>query len=405
MPPVPPVTSAIPAGQRLGLRHPLQLRFLELPVLDVERLLLGKAAVRRHLRRLAHHVDRIDVELGRNACRGLVGRKGDHAHARNQVHDRIGIAHRRRICPLAALVVRLVQLAIRQHGCRDPCNEICLGFGLGSEPQHEGRDLRSQKMVGARGADGSQRLECLAADELEYFGAVVEMTHLRPARGDEAANDRHDCRRDSAPTLLTHGGHLALAEAATGGLLRGQPLARAVDHFDRGVIALLGSIAPREEAMCLEDDTAGLRVVLDELSEPETEFEAGTEPGQPADIVPVDFPGQLPAVGRRRDSNHCIRVHVIDMVAGDEAVQRRVDAGCARIHVERAVRIEPHHLVFVGRPRVLRPQAQQLVHVQRCEPVELQGPEVPAGTLDPQHFHGLAGERIDFLQLRRGIPP
>ena len=94
-----------PAGQALRLRHALQLRLLEQPVLDVEGLLLGQAAVLGDRRGAAHHVDGVDVELAGDPRRRLVLGEGDHADAGHQVdHRRSG-----RASPgcraLAALVV------------------------------------------------------------------------------------------------------------------------------------------------------------------------------------------------------------------------------------------------------------------------------------------------------------
>ena len=45
MPPAPPVTSAIAAGEALRLRHALELGLFEQPVFDVEGFLLGQAAI------------------------------------------------------------------------------------------------------------------------------------------------------------------------------------------------------------------------------------------------------------------------------------------------------------------------------------------------------------------------
>src|SRR5690349_7346353 len=84
MPPAPPVIRATRPASGLG-RHALQLGLFEQPVLDVEGFLFGKAAVGGHAGRAAHHVDGVDVEFAGNAGRGLVGRKGDHAHAGHEI--------------------------------------------------------------------------------------------------------------------------------------------------------------------------------------------------------------------------------------------------------------------------------------------------------------------------------
>ena len=68
MPPAPPVTSAILAGEALRLRHALKLRLFEQPVFDVEGFLLLQPEIVGDSRRAAHDVDRVDVELGRRSA-------------------------------------------------------------------------------------------------------------------------------------------------------------------------------------------------------------------------------------------------------------------------------------------------------------------------------------------------
>ena len=69
-------------------RHALELRFLEQPVLDVERFLLRQRDVLVDRLGAAHDFDRAVVELGRDAGLGLVLAPGDHAQARDQHHGR-----------------------------------------------------------------------------------------------------------------------------------------------------------------------------------------------------------------------------------------------------------------------------------------------------------------------------
>ena len=39
-------------------------------------------------------------------------------------------------------------------------------------------------------------------------------------------------------------------------------------------------------------------------------------------------------------------MHVINVLTRNEGMQRRVDRGCARVQVERAVRVHADHIVF-----------------------------------------------------------
>jgi hypothetical protein len=67
------------------------------------------------------------------------------------------------------------------------------------------------------------------------------------------------------------------------------------------------------------------------------------------------------------------------MRAVDEAVQRGVDAGCARVQVERAVRVQRHHdRVVVGARPVELLERQELLHIESGEAVELHRPQVAA---------------------------
>ena len=84
-------------GERLGLRHALQLGFLEQPIFDVERFLLGEADISADAGGAAHDVDRVDVEFAGDARGRLVLGEGQHADAGNQIDHRVGVAHRGRI--------------------------------------------------------------------------------------------------------------------------------------------------------------------------------------------------------------------------------------------------------------------------------------------------------------------
>ena len=81
-----------PGGERLGLRHPLELGLLERPVLDAELLRLVDRGVRRQALGAAHHVDRVDVELAGDAGGLLVLAVAEHADAGHQHDQRVGAA-------------------------------------------------------------------------------------------------------------------------------------------------------------------------------------------------------------------------------------------------------------------------------------------------------------------------
>ena len=91
-----------------------------------------------------------------------------------------------------------------------------------------------------------------------------------------------------------------------------------------------------------------VRIFARQPAKLEAELEARPPPGQPADLVAEDFPGQRLGVGGGGNGDHRVGMHVIDVRVRDEGVQRRVDRGGARIEIEGAMRKLAHHLVFVG---------------------------------------------------------
>ena len=99
-----------PPIELLLRRQPPELRLFEEPVLDVEGLLLVHRLVSVDRLGTAHDLDGAVVELGGDPRLALVLPPGDHPQPGDQHHGRVGIAHRRRIGTLAALVVGLVVL-------------------------------------------------------------------------------------------------------------------------------------------------------------------------------------------------------------------------------------------------------------------------------------------------------
>ena len=92
-------------GEFLFRWHALQLRFLEEPILDVERLLLRQCDVFVDCLSAAHHFHGTVVELRCHTRLGFVLAPGDHAETRNENDRRVWVAHRGRVRVLAAFVV------------------------------------------------------------------------------------------------------------------------------------------------------------------------------------------------------------------------------------------------------------------------------------------------------------
>src|SRR6266478_1772557 len=390
------------AGQAPGLRHALQLGLLEQPVLDVERLLLGQAHVPIDGAGAAHDVDGIDVELPRAPGGGLVLGVGQHAHPGDEVDDRVGIAHRWAVGPLAALVVPRVVVAVGLELPVERGHQL-LHAPLGIEVEHQRADLRPEEVIGAGGPQRGQRREVPAADELKDFRAVVEVADLRLLLHDFAAEHGHDGLRDGLPGLprkrlgpRSAEGHDRLA--------RGQVIRGELDDLQRARIAGLGGVGPGEETVTGEDHALRVRVLPGEGSDLEAEVEAGALPRQPADLAAEQLGGELPAAGRGGDPDHRVRVHVIDVLVRHKGVERRVDAGRAWVEVEGAVRQVTHHLVLVLQAPVELLQLLELAHVERGEAVELHAPQVAARTFDPEHLDLEAAERIALHHLGRRVP-
>ena len=91
------------------------------------------------------------------------------------------------------------------------------------------------------------------------------------------------------------------------------------------------------------------------------------------------------------------------MAVGQVGMQRRVDAGRARIEVEGTVGQVAHHLVLVLDPAIEPFQPLEPGEIERREAVELHRAEITARALDPEHGDRLARQRILGLQLGRGV--
>ena len=258
-------------------------------------------------------------------------------------------------------------------------------------------------MVRAARAERRQGRHVAAVDEVEHGRPVLEVADLALIRADAGADLRHQpCRHGAA----LGGGQARRAGAAEGGLAGGlglEPRDGPVDDAQRGLVAAAGLVAPGEEAVAFQHDALGARVLGGEARQHEAELEAGAAPGQPADLLAVDAPREGPAVARRRDGDHGVGVHVVDVPVGQVGVERRVDRGGARVQREGAVGQVAHHLVLVLGPAVDVAQAVELVPVEGREAVAPHGADVPARALDPEHLDGPAGQRVALRHLGRGV--
>jgi len=131
----------------------------------------------------------------------------------------------------------------------------------------------------------------------------------------------------------------------------------------------------------------------------EAELETGAHPADVFHLAAEDLLGQLLAALARGDRDDRVRVHVVDMLAGEEAVEGRVDRGGAGIEVEGRVGVGADHVVLglgleplVGADAVALLKSDQLLLVEGGEVLALGGAEIAAGALDPEHLDHLTGE-------------
>ena len=85
---------------------------------------------------------------------------------------------------------------------------------------------------------------------------------------------------------------------------------------ERRLVAGLRRRPPGEQAVAAEHHALQIRVGRRHLAELEAEIEAGTLPGQKADLVAVDLLRQLFGVLAGRDRDHRVGMDVIDMACG-----------------------------------------------------------------------------------------
>ncbi len=249
----------------------------------------------------------------------------------------------------------------------------------------------------------SEPFQGLAAHEFQHRSAIVEVSDLARRRGDETADGDHEIRSDLAPLRLGQHGSNDSSERLPALTFLPQPGYRAIDDVERVVVARLCGISPGEQAVRFQNYAARLGIVLDELPQSQSQLVPRAYPGQPPDLSAVDFPCQGLAVGRCRDRDDFVRMHVIHVCPVDQPMQRRIDAGGAGVQVEGAVLIQRHQRAVAIRPFVEGIQGAELVEVEGSEPIQAHRAQVAARALHPQHVHFGPAQRVCGLELRRGV--
>ncbi len=362
--------------------HTLQLRLFEQPVFDVERLLLRKRNVSVDRLGAAHDFNRAVVELSGHAALGLVLAPRDQADAGDEHHGGIRVAHRGRVGVFALLVIGGVVLAVSLEAGGKFLLQRRGVFGL-RIPVHVKRlDLRAEKMVGAARAKFGEAGGVLRVHEAQNLLVVLHGADEALGLGNLTAEPRED-RGEGRATLLGREGLVFRAAESRGvaalGLILGvDERGSLLDAVERVGVAGLLVVVPRDEAVLAHHDRLHLRVGAADFLHREAEFEAGAHPLHVRHFAAEDFLREFLAVLRGRDRDDRVRVHVIDELRRDEAVQRRVDRRGAWVQVERRVAGHADHLVFGGGLQALVGTAEiELLHAEQF--FLIKGGEVLAG--------------------------
>jgi hypothetical protein len=94
----------------------------------------------------------------------------------------VGVAHRRRVGALAAIVIGGVLVAIIGELLVQARENLVEVVGVGIERQHERTDFRPQEMVRAGRAERREIAERVRIDEFQHFGRIREMPDLALVR-------------------------------------------------------------------------------------------------------------------------------------------------------------------------------------------------------------------------------
>ena len=362
----------------------------------------------------AHDFDGAVVELSRDAGFGLVLAPGDHAEAGDEDDRRVRVAHRRGVRALAGVVISGVVLAVLLKRGGELGLQRGGVFGLGVPAHVERLDLGAEEMVRAGGAEFGEARGVLRVDETEDLLVVLDRADEALLLGDLAAEPRQDGREGRVTLLglegLGEGAAEDLGVAALGLVLRFDVGAGLLDHREGQFVAGLVVIGPGDEAVLAHHDGLDGGLLAGDVLHGEAEFEARAHPLHVRHLAGEDFLGQGFAVLGSGDRDDRVRVHVVDVLAREEAVQRGVDRRGARVEVEGGVVVHRDHVVLglglkalVGAGGVGGLKADELVLIEGGEVVAVAGAEVAAGTLDPEDLGVGAGQGVLPDDLGRGV--
>ena len=98
--------------------------------------------------------------------------------------------------------------------------------------------------------------------------------------------------------------------------------------------------------MLAHHDRAHARIFPNDLLHRETQLKPRAHPGHVIHFIAEDFLRELFAAAARGHGDNRVGMHVIDMLARNEAVQGRIDRAGAGIEIECGVKIHGDHVVL-----------------------------------------------------------
>ena len=252
---------------------------------------------------------------------------------------------------LAAFVVRGVLRTVGVDQRRQPLDQIVRAFAVRCERHEERTDSRPEEMVWTGCAATRQLLAARRTDELEHGRRVDDVHDLRRISAQRAAQRRrHDADEPRALRRRERGRHHGTERIASP--VRVEPVRGLLNDGERRLVAAARRVAPRNEPVAAENEAVRALSIGRRPADRQAEIEPRALPGNPADGVAEDLRDELAAAPCSGERDDRVRVHVIDVPVWNERVQRRVDAGRARVQIERAMRKVRRHLVFVLAPAV-----------------------------------------------------
>ena len=347
MPEPAPVTRATRVASAFGLGIRAELGLLQRPVLDAELLRLVDRRVRRHALGAAHHVDRVDVELAGHPSGLLVGTEGEHADAGDQDDRRVGPADRRAVREGVPVVVGLVVLAVRRVQLLEPGDARRRAARSAAGRARAGRTLVRRKWSGqdvpsaaSRGCSAAARKSRTTAESVKWptCGRSVE---ARPrTTGSRAAARSRRSASGSASNPGTTGPNGS-------GRPRSDRKVSAVRMISSERASHSSDVAPHAVTPWpprMQPIASGFFAAISAMSRPS--WKPGRRHGTHTTRSPKHSRVRRLAVGRGGQRDAGVRVQVVDVGGGHEAVHGCVDRRSRAALAVQAVVERGDHLVL-----------------------------------------------------------